>query len=94
MNTLFEIVLPGNDLENEIASAEAALDEISRIEGVLSRFDPASEVSRINRNAHRQPTLLSHELFEIIDTCKRFWVETKGYFDITADARSPRELLD
>lgn len=84
MNTLFEIIVEGEDLENDMAAAEAALDEVARVETVLSRFDPASEVARVNRDAHQHPVLISYELIEILETCRNYWEKTVGYFDITA----------
>ncbi len=84
MNTLFEIIVAGEDLENDVAAAEAALDEILRIEAVLSRFDPASEVARVNREAHQHPILISYELLEILKICRSGWEKTAGYFDITS----------
>lgn len=84
MNTLFEIIVEGEDLENEIAAAEAALDEIARIETVLSRFDPASEVARVNREAHQHPVLISYELLDVLEFCRSGWEKTSGYFDITS----------
>ncbi|MBA4147504.1 MAG: FAD:protein FMN transferase [Verrucomicrobia bacterium] len=85
MNTWFEIVLPGDDAENLQAAGEAALDEIERIEKLLSRFDPASEVSRINRDAAISPVLLDVELTGILETCRKAWLETDGFFDIAVN---------
>lgn len=84
MNTLFEICVEGGDLENDCAAAEAALDEIARIDGVLSRFAPDSEVSRVNRLAGQHPVLISYELLEILELCRNHWEKTLGYFDVTA----------
>jgi thiamine biosynthesis lipoprotein len=92
MNTLFEIVVAGEDLENEIAAAESALDEIARIESVLSRFDPASEVARVNREAHQHPVLVSYELMDILETCKSYWKKTLGCFDISAVSSVSAEM--
>jgi thiamine biosynthesis lipoprotein len=83
MNTLFEIGVDGGDFENDCAAAEAALDEIARIEGVLSRFAPDSEVSRVNRLAGQRPVLISYELLEILEQCGSHWEKTAGCFDIT-----------
>lgn len=94
MNTLFEIIVDGDDLENDIAAAEAALDEITRIETVLSRFDPSSEVARVNREAHQHPVLISYELLEILETCRSFWEKTLGYFDITAESDVAQSAAD
>jgi thiamine biosynthesis lipoprotein len=87
MNTLFEIVLAESE-ENQIAAAEAALDEVQRIESVLSRFDPASEVFRVNREAAQRPVLISFELMEVLKLCREFWKKTGSYFDpIATSAR-------
>jgi len=89
MNTLFEIIVHGEDPENEIAAADAALDEVARIETVLSRFDPASEVTRVNREAHQNPVLVSYELLQVLEICQSNWEKTLGYFDITASSENP-----
>lgn len=46
-----------------------------------SRFDPASELSRLNR-AHGHFTA-SRELFSTLVTCRALFVETRGLFDPT-----------
>lgn len=84
MNTWFEFILPGDDSENLSAIGEAALDEVERIEKLLSRFDPASEVSRIHREAPEAPVLVDREFAEIFETCRMAWQRTEGFFDITA----------
>ncbi len=84
MNTLFEIIITGEDCEDNVAAAYMALDEIDRIEKMLSRFDPSSEVFRINRRARFFSMLVSHELFAILETCHSAYQRTQGYFDITA----------
>ena len=43
MATCFEALLVGNDEEHLMAVGEAALDEVARIERLLSRHDPASD---------------------------------------------------
>jgi FAD:protein FMN transferase len=91
MNTLFEIIVASEDAEDNIAAAEAALDEVTRIEGVLSRFDPASEVARVNREAHQHPVLVSYELLQILEICQSHWEKTSGFFDITASGVSRGE---
>src|SRR5690606_18158671 len=94
MNTWFEIVLHGNDPEHLSAAGEAALDEIERIEKLLSRFDPASEASRINREAAVSPVLLDIEMTGIIATCQQAWFDTDGYFDITVGSAGDAGFLN
>ena len=83
MGTMFESVLVGQDEDHLSEVASALWDEVDRIERLLSRFDPTSEVSRINRVAAQQPVLVDHEVFSILQTCESFWQRTNGYFDVT-----------
>ncbi len=87
MGTLFEVLLHGDDDENLVAVAEAILDEVQRIERLLSRFDPRSEISRINRLAPSRSVLVDREMAGLLETCfgAREW--TGGAFDITITSR-------
>ncbi len=51
MGSLFRLRLLGDDADHLQAVAEAALDEIERVERLLSWRDARSEVARINREA-------------------------------------------
>jgi thiamine biosynthesis lipoprotein len=84
MGTLFEALVVGDDEEHLSAVAEAALDEVSRVERLLSRFDPASEIARINRQAAGGEVLLDVELTELLSFCDSAWRETDGAFDACA----------
>jgi thiamine biosynthesis lipoprotein len=88
MNTWFECLLLGDDSENLAAIGEAAMDEVERVERLLSRFDSASEVSRLNREAAKQPVLVSYELLAVLQTCCDYWKKTLGHFDPTAVSRA------
>jgi thiamine biosynthesis lipoprotein len=77
MATLFEAVLVGGHEDLE-AIAEAALDEITRVERLLSRFDPRSEISRINREAFDHDVLVDRELAALFDHIDRAWHDTAG----------------
>lgn len=59
---------------------EIVFKEIKRIEKLLSRFDPDSEISELNRSGK---LLVSPETFYIIKKAKEFWQLTDGAFDIT-----------
>jgi thiamine biosynthesis lipoprotein len=94
MNTWFEIILLGDDDENLQAAGEAALDEIERVEKLLSRFDTTSEVSRINRDAAQNPVLVDWEMAEILQRCSSAWMQTSGFFDITANCKNDSNFGD
>jgi thiamine biosynthesis lipoprotein len=89
MATWFEVWLCGDDAEHLSAVGEAALDEVARVEQLLSRFDRTSEVSRVNREASQRPVLVDRELFTVLDDCRRQFERTEGYFDVRIMAASP-----
>jgi thiamine biosynthesis lipoprotein ApbE len=84
MATRFVFLLVGEDRDHLMAVGEAALDEVTRIERLISRYDPASEVSRINREAPSRPIRIDQELFAILTECRSWFDRTNGYFDICA----------
>jgi thiamine biosynthesis lipoprotein len=84
MGTFFEVFLAGDDEEHLAAVADAVLEEALRVERLLSRFDPASEVSRINRQAAQGPVLVDFEAWGLLRTCRDAYRQTGGYFDVTA----------
>jgi thiamine biosynthesis lipoprotein len=68
----------------------AAFDEIQRLEGLLSLFDSASEVSRINRAAGQRPTSVSYETWEVISRGLEIGRLTDGAFSPVLGAASQR----
>jgi thiamine biosynthesis lipoprotein len=89
MGTWFEARLVGADAAHLADVAEAVLDEIARLDGRLSRFDPTSEISRINRAAARSPVRVDRDLVALLEICRHAWHATAGAFDVTATGRSP-----
>ncbi|MDX1947652.1 MAG: FAD:protein FMN transferase [Pirellulaceae bacterium] len=86
MGTLFEVLLLGDDEQHLAAVADAVLDEIERIEQLLSRFDPRSEISRINRLAAREPVLIDREVAQLLAACLAAREWTGGAIDIAASS--------
>jgi FAD:protein FMN transferase len=84
MGTLFEVLLHGDDEEHLTAVAEAVLDKVVSVERLLSRFDPRSEVSRINRLAASEAVLVDREVADLLQVCFDAGEWTGGAFDITA----------
>jgi FAD:protein FMN transferase len=83
MGSTFSIVLYGRDPLRLEAAAQAAFDEIRRIEGLLSTFRPGSECSLVNRWAAHRSVPVSAEVFRLVSLCLKFSRETDGAFDIT-----------
>jgi len=83
MGNQFEISVVGNDVmwaEERIASA---INEISRIEKLLSALTEGSNITQINRNAGIQPVKVNPEIFWLIDRALQLSELTYGAFDIT-----------
>ena len=67
----------GNELLN------LGIDEIKRIENLLSEFLPHSETSKINNHSWEEPLVIDKECFELIERCLHISQLSKGCFDIT-----------
>lgn len=79
----FEVFAFGEERGHVRSAAEAALEEVERIEHLLSHYLPESEVSYINAHAAREPVRMHPEVFELIARAVRMSEETGGAFDIT-----------
>lgn len=91
MGTRFEVLLRGEDEEHLEAVAVAVTDEIVRLDGVLSRYDPRSEISRINVEATGSPVRVDREVFALLEKCEQARRLTEGYFDVTASESTAGE---
>ena len=83
MATEFSVLLPSSESKATEAVLEA-LEMLDGIESALTIYQPASEISRINRDAAKQPVELSEETFAILQQAITWSDRTDGAFDITA----------
>ena len=63
--------------------AEAAFDEVDRIDRLMSHYKADSALSRVNREAARRPVAVDAELYDLIAEAMRYNRESQGAFDIT-----------
>jgi thiamine biosynthesis lipoprotein len=84
MATTFEIIVQSDDKVYARQAADAAFDELDRIEADLSRYIENSDVARINALPAGQPLLLGLDTFACLKVSERIWAETGGAFDVTA----------
>jgi len=61
--------------------AQAALAELRRVEGALSRFDDASDLSALNRAAGQGPREIGPDLAAVLEAAESFRASTRGAFD-------------
>jgi thiamine biosynthesis lipoprotein len=83
MGSSFSVVLYGADRAQLEAAADRALDEVHRLDRLLSNYQPASEWSEMNRAAADRPFRLSAELFDLLSACLKYSAESDGAFDVT-----------
>jgi len=74
MGTYVEVTSPSKD------AAGIVFAEFERIENLLSKYKPESEVSKLNALGRLK---VSPETFYVIKKAKEFWQATEGAFDIT-----------
>jgi len=77
MGTFVEVV------STDARAQRIAFDEISRVEGLLSKYRPESEISRLNKTGVLK---VSPETFALIKACKDYSTATGGAFDISVGA--------
>ena len=83
MGSRFDITVVADSGTQADSYIDLAVGEISRIEKLISSWDPSSETSAINTNAGIAPVRVSRELFELIERAQKISMLTDGAFDIT-----------
>lgn len=84
MKDHFEVVFPRAEFPQGTAAAMDALDEVERLEKMLSVFRFDSKVQYINLTAYQEPVTVEQELFDLIAQCLELAEITEGAVDITS----------
>ena len=71
-----------------------ALSLAGELEGLLNRFDPASEVSLLNAGSGAGPRPVSLALEELLLACEDYRQRTEGLFDVTKGSGSRLSMQD
>lgn len=79
----FEVFAFGEERGHVRSAAESAIEEIERIEQLLSHYLPESEVSYLNAHAANEPVRVHPEVFDLIARAVHLSQQTGGAFDIT-----------
>lgn len=83
MGNAFEISVVDENADWANERIAEAIDEISRIEKLLTTFSDDSQTNLINQNAGIQAVKVDKEVFELIQRSIRISELTQGAFDIT-----------
>lgn len=83
MGNRFEITIVADDAVYAEQQINDAVQEIKRIESLLTTFHDNSQTNLINRNAGIAPVKVDREVFDLILRSKRISQVTQGAFDIS-----------
>ncbi|MGB3774220.1 MAG: FAD:protein FMN transferase [Leeuwenhoekiella sp.] len=83
MGSRFEVTVVAKDSITAEADIDMAVAEITRIEKLISSWDPNSQTSEINRNAGNKAVMVDQELYDLIARAKVISKLTDGAFDIS-----------
>jgi thiamine biosynthesis lipoprotein len=83
MACTYTVVVYGTDPKQLPLITTAALDEVDRIDALMSNYKPESPLSQINREAGEHPVLVEPELFHFLQRCVHYSQQSEGGFDVT-----------
>lgn len=83
MGNRFELTVVADDEKFANDSIGAGIEEIKRIEKLLTTFADDSETNLVNRNAGIKPVAVSRETFNLVQRSIKISEVTQGAFDIT-----------
>lgn len=83
MGTNIQVELWSDSAQQGEDAIQAVMDEMQRINQLMSPYIQSSELSQLNSRASDSPVPVSKELFELIALSVELAKETDGAFDIT-----------
>lgn len=79
----FEISVVANDSIKASEYCNLAINEVKRIENLISDWIPTTPISEINKNAGIQPVKVNQEVFDLVERAIKISKLTNGAFDIS-----------
>ncbi|GEC78255.1 FAD:protein FMN transferase [Flavobacterium aquatile] len=79
----FEISVVANDSIKANEYSNLAINEVKRIENLISDWIPTTQISEINKNAGIQPIKVDEEVFDLVERAIKISKLTNGAFDIS-----------
>jgi thiamine biosynthesis lipoprotein len=92
MGTIWMVSVSGGDERAATAAANQALDEVARLENLMSEWIPESEISRVNAAAGEKPVKVGPDLLSCVKTSLEAARWSHGAYDISWAAL--RDLWD
>ncbi|MCZ8196669.1 MAG: FAD:protein FMN transferase [Flavobacterium sp.] len=79
----FEITVVAKDSIQGNQFAEMAVNEVKRIENLISDWIPTTQISQVNQNAGIKPIKVDDEVYELVERAIKVSKLTNGAFDIS-----------
>ena len=83
MGTFAHVVAVAEDSGTAKKCVQAALEEIRKIDDLMSDYKSDSEISRVNREAGEKAVKVSESTYEVLQRSVEFSKMTDGAFDVT-----------
>jgi thiamine biosynthesis lipoprotein len=79
----FEITVVAKDSVEGNYFTTLAIDEVKRIENLISDWIPTTQISKVNQNAGIQPVKVDQEVYDLVERAIKISKLTSGAFDIS-----------
>lgn len=79
----FEITVVAKDSLEGNYFTNLAVDEVKRIENLISDWIPTTQISKVNQNAGIQPVKVDQEIYDLVERAIKISKLTSGAFDIS-----------
>ena len=79
----FEITVVAKDSVEGNYFTTLAIDEVKRIENLISDWIPTTQISKVNHNAGIQPVKVDQEVYDLLERAIKISKLTSGAFDIS-----------
>jgi thiamine biosynthesis lipoprotein len=79
----FEMTVVANDTIQGNLYIDSAIEEVKRIENLISDWIPTTQISLVNQNAGLKPIVVSEEVYSLVDRAIKVSKLTSGAFDIS-----------
>ncbi|MBV8273301.1 MAG: FAD:protein FMN transferase [Cupriavidus sp.] len=86
LGTKVDIVVQSDATTAAESASRMAFAEMARLEQLMSRYRPDSQISALARAAGRNPVPVAPELMAILQSAKQMSLRSQGAFDITVGA--------
>lgn len=94
MGSQFEFTVSETDSATANGKIDKAIEEVKRIENLISEWDSTTQISTVNRNAGIHPVVVDREVFELTQRAIAYSKLSDGAFDISIAALDKVWIFD